>query len=116
MPITITLPDGSTRAFDGPITAAQVAQDIGPGLAKAALGCKIDGELCDLAAPIERDCALAIVTDKTRDGAIDTDGLFLLRHSCAHVMAEAIQRIVPGAQLVPQQGSRQARPARWNRA
>ncbi|MCH8269616.1 MAG: threonine--tRNA ligase [Planctomycetes bacterium] len=100
MPITITLPDGSTRAYDGPISAAQVAADIGPGLAKAALGCRIDGELRDLAAPIERDCSLAIVTEKTRDGAIDPHALLLLRHSCAHVMAEAIQRIVPGAQLV----------------
>ncbi|MCH9058683.1 MAG: TGS domain-containing protein, partial [Planctomycetes bacterium] len=100
MPITITLPDGSTRAYDGPISAAQVAADIGPGLAKAALGCRIDGELRDLAAPIERDCSLAIVTEKTRDGAVDPHALLLLRHSCAHVMAEAIQRIVPGAQLV----------------
>jgi threonyl-tRNA synthetase len=100
MPIIITLPDGSTRHYDAPTTAAHVAADIGARLAKAAIGCKIDGELCDLHAPIDHDCALAIVTEKTREGGTDPDALMMLRHSCAHVMAEAIQRIVPGAQLV----------------
>ena len=96
----LTLPDGSIREYPQPVSAAQVAADIGPGLAKAALGAKVDGELRDLAAPIDRDAKLSIVTLKRRDGSIDPDALFLLRHSAAHIMAEAIQRIVPGAQLV----------------
>ena len=97
---TITLPDGSTRSYSTATTPAQVAADIGPGLAKAALGAKVDGVLCDLNTPIERDAALAIVTAKSRAGGADTDGLYLIRHSCAHVMAEAIQRLFPGTQLV----------------
>ncbi|TVQ64062.1 MAG: threonine--tRNA ligase [Phycisphaerales bacterium] len=96
----ITLPDGSVRDYDRPVTAYDVAHDIGPRLAKAALGAKIDGVLSDLATPIDRDCALAIVTERTRDGAPDPDALFLLRHSAAHVMAEAIQRVRPGVLLV----------------
>jgi threonyl-tRNA synthetase len=96
----ITLPDNSVREYSAPVTAAQVAADIGPGLAKAALGAKVDGELRDLGTTIDRDCKLAIVTAKTRDGKPDPDALYLLRHSAAHVMAEAIQRIVPGVQLV----------------
>jgi len=97
---TITLPDGSTRAYSAPTTPAAVAADIGAGLAKAAIGAKIDGTLCDLSTPIDRDCSLAIVTAKSRAGGADADGLFLIRHSCAHVMAEAIQRIWPGTHLV----------------
>ncbi|MCA9284361.1 MAG: threonine--tRNA ligase [Phycisphaerales bacterium] len=96
----ITLPDGSVREYPHPVTAAQVAVDIGPGLAKAALGAKIDGALSDLNALIDHDAKLAIVTPKTRDGKPDPDALFLIRHSAAHVMAEAIQRIVPEVQLV----------------
>ena len=98
--IRVTLPDGSVKEFDGPVTAYQVAESIGSRLAKAAIGAKIDGELADLQAPIARDCRLAIVTEKTRDGNADADALYLLRHSAAHVMAEAIQRVAPGAQLV----------------
>ena len=96
----IRLPDGSVRDYDGPVTPAQVAADIGPRLARDALGARIDGELCDLSTPIGSDAELAIVTPKRRDGRPDPDALYLLRHSCAHVMAEAIQRIVPGVQLV----------------
>jgi threonyl-tRNA synthetase len=99
MPV-ITLPDGSRRAYDRPVTAAQVAADIGAGLAKAAVGAKVDGELCDLAAPLERDCSLAVVTPRKREGGADADALFLIRHSAAHVMAEAIQRLFPHARLV----------------
>lgn len=99
-PIRVTLPDGSVKEFPGPVTALDVAKAIGPGLAKAAVGAKIDGALSDLSAPITRDCALAIVTPTKRDKTPDTDALFLLRHSAAHVMAEAIQRIRPGVQLV----------------
>ncbi|MGA0173738.1 MAG: threonine--tRNA ligase [Phycisphaerales bacterium] len=96
----IRLPDGSVRSYDRPVTAAEVARDIGAGLAKAALGAKIDGELSDLARPLDRDCGLAIVTPKTRDGAADADALSLIRHSTAHVMAEAILRLFPNAKLV----------------
>ena len=99
MPV-ITLPDGSRRTYDKPVTAAQVAADIGAGLAKAAVGAKVDGELRDLAAPLERDCSLAIVTPRKREGGADADALFLIRHSTAHVMAEAIQRLFPQARLV----------------
>ena len=99
MPV-ITLPDGSRRTYDRTVTASEVAADIGAGLAKAALGAKIDGQLSDLSTRIERDAALAIVTPKSRDGAVDADALFLLRHSAAHVMAEAITRLYPGTQLV----------------
>ena len=99
MPV-ITLPDGSRRTYDRTVTAAEVAADIGAGLAKAALGARIDGQLSDLSTRIERDAALAIVTPKSRDGAVDADALFLLRHSAAHVMAEAITRLYPGTQLV----------------
>ena len=96
----ITLPDGSERSYDAPTSAAQVAADIGPGLAKAALGATINGELVDLSQPIDTDCELSLVTAKTRDGKIDEQGLFLLRHSAAHVMAEAITNLFPGVQLV----------------
>ncbi|HRQ72189.1 MAG TPA: threonine--tRNA ligase [Phycisphaerales bacterium] len=98
--VRVTLPDGSVKEFAGAVTARQVAESIGPRLALAAVGAKIDGELSDLSAVIDRDCRVAIVTEKTRDGRPDPDALYLLRHSAAHVMAEAIQRIVPGAQLV----------------
>lgn len=96
----ITLPDGSIKEYSSPVTAATVAKDIGAGLAKAALGAKVDGVLVDLSTVLDRDCALSIVTAKRRDGSVDPDALFLLRHSAAHVMAEAIQRIFPKAQLV----------------
>jgi len=91
---TITLPDGSTKSFEQPVSAFDVAQAIGPRLALAALGCKIDAELRDLSTIIKHDCTLAIITDKTRDKQPDKDGLFLIRHSAAHVMAEAIQDVL----------------------
>jgi len=97
---TLTLPDGSTKSFDAPVTGLEVAESIGSRLAKAAVGCTIDGELRDLATVIDHDCAFAVVTPKTRDGEPDPNALYLLRHSTAHVMAEAIQRVVPEAQLV----------------
>ncbi|MHC4947724.1 MAG: threonine--tRNA ligase [Planctomycetota bacterium] len=96
----ITLPDGSAKDYDGAVTGAEVAADIGPGLAKAAIGARVDGELSDLATPIDRDARLELVTAKDRAGVSEADALWLIRHSCAHVMAEAIQRIVPGALLV----------------
>ena len=96
----ITLPDGSERRYEGSTTPAEVAADIGPGLAKSALGAIIDGTLSDLDTSIDADCALALVTAKTREGEPDANGLFLLRHSAAHVMAEAITNLFPGVQLV----------------
>ena len=96
----ITLPDGSERVFDGPVTPAQVAADIGPGLAASAIGARIDGELSDLGTTIDRDAEVAIVTARKGEAESDPDALYLIRHSAAHVMAEAIQRIVPGAMLV----------------
>ncbi|MFW6033461.1 MAG: TGS domain-containing protein, partial [Phycisphaeraceae bacterium] len=101
----ITLPDGSVKEYPAPVTARQIAEDIGPGLAKAAIGAKIDGELTDLDRPIARDAEVAIVTRPRTNkkgeskGDADPDALHLLRHSTAHVMAEAIQRLWPGAQL-----------------
>ena len=98
--ITITLPDGKTKTFPGPVTGLEVAKSIGPRLAADALGCKIDGELSDLSRVIDKDSAFAVVTPKKRDGSLDPDGLYLIRHSAAHVMAEAIQDVVgKGVQL-----------------
>ena len=88
MPI-ITLPDGSTRSYDLPVTPGDVAADIGPGLAKAALLGIVDGGEWDLSRPIEADASLALVTAK------DDSALALLRHDCAHVMAEAVLEIYP---------------------
>ncbi|HEY9549415.1 MAG TPA: threonine--tRNA ligase [Kiloniellaceae bacterium] len=91
--LTITLPDGSTRAFEGPVTGAEVAAAIGPGLAKAALAVKVDGQLRDLKRPIARDAAVEIVT------ASHADSLELLRHDCAHILAEAVQELYPDTQV-----------------
>ncbi|MAJ47002.1 MAG: threonine--tRNA ligase [Planctomycetes bacterium TMED75] len=96
----ITLPDGTLRDYDEPVSPARIAADIGPGLAKAALGARINGVLTDLSTPIESDVELALITAKTREGTVDDEALFLLRHSCAHVMAEAIEELFPGTQLV----------------
>ena len=74
----ITLPDGSVRKFEQPVTVGEVAASIGPGLAKAALGGKVDGRLVDVSAPIESDSDVKIVTDK------DAEGLEVIRHSTAH--------------------------------
>ena len=89
----ITLPDGSVRSYDGPVTAATIASDIGPGLAKAALIAVVDGDEWDLSRPIETDAAVALVTAK------DDAALALLRHDCAHVMAEAVLELFPGTQV-----------------
>jgi threonyl-tRNA synthetase len=91
--VAITLPDGSVRRFDGPVAGADIAAAIGPGLAKAALAVKVDGALKDLSAPIERDAKIEIVT-RTHPAALE-----LLRHDCAHVLAEAVQELYPGTQI-----------------
>jgi threonyl-tRNA synthetase len=90
----ITLPDGSLRQFDAPVSVHQVAASIGPGLAKAALAGRVDGRLVDTSFVIDTDAALAIVT--ARD---ETDALELLRHDAAHVMAQAVQELYPGTQV-----------------
>lgn len=91
--VAITLPDGSARTFDGPVTGADIAADIGPGLAKAALAIRLNGEMRDLKTVISEDSELAIVTAK------DDDALELLRHDAAHVMAEAVQDLYPDTQV-----------------
>jgi threonyl-tRNA synthetase len=89
----ITLPDGSVRSYDGPVTAADIASDIGPGLAKAALIAVVDDAEWDLSRPIESDAKVALVTTK------DDAALALLRHDCAHVMAEAVLELFPETQV-----------------
>ncbi|MGA3983082.1 threonine--tRNA ligase [Ralstonia nicotianae] len=91
--IAITLPDGSRREFPGPVTVAEVAQSIGAGLAKAALAGRIDGQLVDTSFRIEQNVDLAIVTDK------DADGLDVIRHSTAHLLAYAVKELYPEAQV-----------------
>ena len=92
MPV-ITLPDSSQKRFDRPITVAEVAASIGAGLAKAALAGRIDGQLVDTSHVIDRDVKLSIVTDK------DPDGLEVIRHSTAHLLANAVQELFPDAQV-----------------
>ena len=89
----ITLPDGSVRSFEQPVTIAQVAASIGTGLAKAALAGKIEGKLVDTSYLIESDVSLSIVTDK------DADGLEVIRHSTAHLLAYAVKELFPEAQV-----------------
>ena len=91
--IHITLPDGSKREFSGPVTVAEVAASIGAGLAKAALGGKVDGKLVDASYAITTDSSLSIVTAK------DADGLELIRHSTAHLLAYAVKELFPDAQV-----------------
>ena len=89
----ITLPDGSRRHYDQAVTVADVAADIGPGLARAAVGGRVDGQLVDTDFRIERDAELAIVTPK------DDDGLHMIRHSTAHLMAQAVKQLYPEARV-----------------
>lgn len=89
----ITLPDGSVRSFEQAVTVAEVAASIGAGLAKAALAGRVDGKMVDLSHRIETDAALAIVTDK------GDDGLEIIRHSTAHLLAHAVKELFPEAQV-----------------
>ncbi|HBH38009.1 MAG TPA: threonine--tRNA ligase [Curvibacter sp.] len=91
--VQITLPDGSKRDFPGPVTVAEVAASIGAGLAKAALGGKVNGKLVDTSYPITADSPLSIVTAK------DADGLEMIRHSTAHLLAYAVKELFPEAQV-----------------
>jgi threonyl-tRNA synthetase len=91
--IQVTLPDGSQREFPGPVTVADVAASIGPGLAKAALAGKVDGKVVDTSFTIDKDSPVAIVTAK------DADGLEVIRHSTAHLLAYAVKELFPEAQV-----------------
>jgi threonyl-tRNA synthetase len=92
MPV-ILLPDGSERCFDQPVTVAQLASSIGPGLARAAVAGRVDGRLVDMSFPIERDSEVAIVTEK------DPEALAIIRHSSAHLLAHAVKQLFPDAQV-----------------
>jgi threonyl-tRNA synthetase len=93
MPI-ITLPDGSQRSFDRPVSVAEVAQSIGAGLAKATIAGKINGRLVDACDLIESDATLQIITSK------DEEGLEIIRHSCAHLVGHAVKQLYPNAKMV----------------
>ena len=93
MSVTVTLPDGSQRQFDAPVTVRDVAASIGAGLAKAALGARVDGKLVDTSYTIAHDATLAIVTDKS------DDALEIIRHSTAHLLAQAVKALFPSAQV-----------------
>ena len=90
---TLTLPDGAERRFDGPVTGLALAEDISKSLAKKALAVRVDGELRDLDREIEHDASVAIVTDR------DEDGLELIRHDAAHLLAQAVKTLFPETQV-----------------
>ncbi len=90
---TVTLPDGSQRSFPNPVTVAEVAASIGAGLARAALAGRVDGRLVDTSHVVDHDVQLSIVTPK------DVDGLEVIRHSTAHLLAQAVKSLYPGAQV-----------------
>jgi threonyl-tRNA synthetase len=89
--VRLTLPDGSTREYAAGVTGRQVAESIGAGLARAAVGIRVDGEIWDLNRPITADAPIAILTER------DPDGLYMLRHSAAHILATAVREIFPTA-------------------
>ncbi len=89
----ITLPDGSKREYENPVTVMEVAESIGAGLAKAALAGRVDGDLVDASHLLSSDAEVAIITER------DSDGIEVIRHSCAHLMAQAVQRLFPKAQV-----------------
>ncbi len=90
---TITLPDGTKKSFDHPVTVREIAESIGPGLARAALAGKVDGKLVDLSHVVDHDADVAIVTDR------DPEGLEIIRHSAAHLLAQAVKELFPEAQV-----------------
>ena len=91
--LTVTLPDGSQRQYPESLTVAKVAESIGPGLARAALAGKVDGRLVDASYLIDRDCQLVLITGK------ESDGLEIIRHSTAHLLAQAVKSLFPSAQV-----------------
>ena len=86
MPV-VTLPNGTTKSFEGPVTIADVAASIGPGLAKAAVAGVVDGESLDMAMPIEKDADLRLLTAK------DAEGIDIIRHSFAHLVGHAVKQL-----------------------
>ena len=91
--LEITLPDGSKREFEGPVTVAQIAASIGAGLARAALAGRVDGKLVDLSETVDHDASVAIISGK------DEEGLDIIRHSTAHLMAQAVKQLYPEAEV-----------------
>src|SRR5262245_57038841 len=89
----IRLPDGSSKSFPGPVSVAEVAASIGAGLARAALAAKVDGKLVDLSHALQKDAQLQIITER------DPEGLEILRHSTAHLLAQAVKQLFPEAQV-----------------
>src|SRR5256712_974454 len=89
----IRLPDGSSKSFPGPVTVAEIAASIGPGLARAALAGKVNGKLVDASQRIDADAEVAIVTER------DPEGVEILRHSTAHLLAHAVKELFPDAQV-----------------
>ena len=92
--LSITLPDGSQRQFDAPVSVLQVAQSIGAGLAKATVAGEVDGRLVDASDLIDRDATLRIITPK------DEEGVEIIRHSCAHLVGHAVKQLYPDAKMV----------------
>jgi threonyl-tRNA synthetase len=92
MPV-VTLPNGTSKSFDGPVTIADVATAIGPGLAKAAVAGVVDGESLDLTMSIHQDCQLQLLTSKDEEG-VDT-----IRHSFAHLLGHAVKQLYPEAKM-----------------
>ena len=90
----ITLPDGSSRQYDQPVTVSDIAASIGPGLAKATLAGRVDDKVVDASYLIENDANVAIITSKDEEEALE-----LIRHDAAHVMAQAVQELFPGTQV-----------------
>jgi threonyl-tRNA synthetase len=90
---TISLPDGSTRSYPEPVSVRDVVHDIGPGLARAALAAEVDGRLVDTTHVLEHDARLRIITER------DPEGLAIIRHSCAHLLAQAVKQLFPSAQV-----------------
>ena len=93
--VALTLPDGKVRSYPGPVTGADLAKDIGPGLAKAAMAIRVDGKVWDLSRPIERDAHVSIVTRKDDDATVYD----LIRHDTAHILAEAVKELYPETQV-----------------
>lgn len=89
----VRLSDGADKVFDYPVTVLDVAESIGPGLARAALAGKLNGKLVDLSEPIEADSDLVLITNK------DPEGLEIIRHSCAHLLAHAVKELFPSVQV-----------------
>ncbi len=92
--LNITLPDGSIRQYESPVTVAQIAASIGSGLAKATVAGKVNGVLRDACDPITEDAAVQIITPK------DPEGVEIIRHSCAHLVGHAVKQLFPNAKMV----------------